>query len=280
MQRRSGFTLIELAVVLVVIGLILGGVLAGQSVIRSAQINRVLSDATQYRTVINQFKDQYEYLPGDYPNAVDAWGDDTTLCSDGNGTNNGTPGACNGNGNGLIDYTAANNAAVASGTAEAFQVWRQLTLAGYLSGAYSGANGPNAAQNEAIAGVNSPSTALKASTFWIYSGWGMVPADSGVFYAGDYFNLMVFGGQRLASWPQGGIMTAAEAQQLDTKGDDGYPGLGSIRMMSASWADANIGYGCVTNDNGQTARYRLDVNEKVCILLFMNTFSAPLQSKL
>ena len=63
--KQSGFTLVELAIVLVIIGLIVSGVLVGQDLIRAAEIRSTLSQLERYNTSVNAFRDKYRYLPGD-----------------------------------------------------------------------------------------------------------------------------------------------------------------------------------------------------------------------
>jgi prepilin-type N-terminal cleavage/methylation domain-containing protein len=64
-HARKGFTLVELAIVLVVIGLLIGGVLVAQSMIQSAKINQLVSALGQYETATRNFKTTYNQIPGD-----------------------------------------------------------------------------------------------------------------------------------------------------------------------------------------------------------------------
>ncbi len=82
MRRQKGFTLVELAIVLVIIGLILGAILKGQGMIKNAKIKRVKSDIDSLVAAVYGYQDRYNYLPGDDP--VDRWGIGTT--GDGDGT--------------------------------------------------------------------------------------------------------------------------------------------------------------------------------------------------
>src|SRR5688572_2241904 len=74
---RAGFTLIELAIVLVVVGLVTGGIIMGKELIRQSELQSVISDIEHYERAINGFYAKYNYFPGDLPNAEDYWGSDT-----------------------------------------------------------------------------------------------------------------------------------------------------------------------------------------------------------
>ena len=112
---RKGFTLIELSIVLVVIGLVIGGILAGVDMVRSAELRKVIAETTAYKTAIYTFENKYGGLPGDIINA-------TTFF----------PTATNGNGNGHIDY-------LGGVVGEEYYAWQQLALAGLIEGTYTGA---------------------------------------------------------------------------------------------------------------------------------------------
>lgn len=73
-KRQSGFTLIEIAIVMVIIGLLLGGVLKGQEMITNARIKNVTNDFEGISAAIFSYQDRYNALPGDDPNAAARWG--------------------------------------------------------------------------------------------------------------------------------------------------------------------------------------------------------------
>jgi prepilin-type N-terminal cleavage/methylation domain-containing protein len=91
--QKKGFTLVELSIVLVIIGLLIGGVLKGQSMIENAKVKRVMSDVDSLVSATYSYQDKFNALPGDDASTVAA-----------NGVANGAA-ACAvvGNGNGLID---------------------------------------------------------------------------------------------------------------------------------------------------------------------------------
>lgn len=64
-SRQSGFTLIEIAIVLVIIGLLLGGVMKGQTMVQNAKIKRMATDTQSVQSAINSYVDSYWQLPGD-----------------------------------------------------------------------------------------------------------------------------------------------------------------------------------------------------------------------
>jgi prepilin-type N-terminal cleavage/methylation domain-containing protein len=69
-KQQAGFTLIELAIVLVIIGLLLGGVLKGQELINSAKVKNLANDFKNTQVYIYGYQDKYKSLPGDDPTAV------------------------------------------------------------------------------------------------------------------------------------------------------------------------------------------------------------------
>jgi len=115
MRKQSGFTLIEIAIVLVIIGLLLGGILKGQELINSAKVKSL---ATDFRTVpvfIYGYQDKFRSLPGDDSAAT------THLVSGGSAITNG-------NGNGIIDGSWDDT------SGEAFNFWQHVRLAGLAPG--------------------------------------------------------------------------------------------------------------------------------------------------
>ena len=83
-KKQRGFTLVEIAIVLVIIGLLLGGVLKGQEMVTNARIKRVVSDISSVSAAVLAYQDRYQQLPGD-DSGADAHFGTTGNSGDGNG---------------------------------------------------------------------------------------------------------------------------------------------------------------------------------------------------
>ena len=73
MRKQEGFTLVEIAIVLVIIGLLLGGILKGQEMITQAKIKNVIADMSGVSAAMYGYQDRYRALPGDDKNAPTRW---------------------------------------------------------------------------------------------------------------------------------------------------------------------------------------------------------------
>src|SRR5438309_2988309 len=90
-KRQQGFTLVEIAIVLVIIGLLLGGILKGQEMITQAKIKNVIADFSGVSAAYHGYQDRYRAIPGDDPNADTRWTAPTAATKgDGNGVVDGT----------------------------------------------------------------------------------------------------------------------------------------------------------------------------------------------
>src|SRR5882724_4200087 len=87
-STEAGFTLVEIAIVLVIIGLLLGGILKGQEMITQAKIKNVINDFNGITVAITSYQDRYRALPGDDKNAAARWTIQTPASGDGDGVIN------------------------------------------------------------------------------------------------------------------------------------------------------------------------------------------------
>ncbi len=119
-NAQRGFTLVEIAIVLVIIGLLLGGILKGQEMITQAKIKNVIADFSGISAAYHGYQDRYRAIPGDDPNAATRWTTPTAATA--------------GNGNGVVAGTYNNGGAACAATVEACSWWDHLRRAGFVSG--------------------------------------------------------------------------------------------------------------------------------------------------
>jgi prepilin-type N-terminal cleavage/methylation domain-containing protein len=120
-RKQTGFTLVEIAIVLVIIGLLLGGVLKGQELIENAKIKSAAADLNGVTASYQSYIDRFKRLPGDD-------GPIATLTARGGNWNNVS---LAGNNNGVIAITQAQ---VFTGAGEGAAFWQHLKAAGFISG--------------------------------------------------------------------------------------------------------------------------------------------------
>jgi len=118
-RQQSGFTLVEIAIVLVIVGLLLGAVLKGQELIFNSKVKSTFSLGKEFAAAVNAYQDRYKALPGDDAQAAARFP-------------NANPVPTNGNGNGSIGATTMN--CLAGNVTENCQVFLHLRAGGFISG--------------------------------------------------------------------------------------------------------------------------------------------------
>jgi prepilin-type N-terminal cleavage/methylation domain-containing protein len=200
-ESQRGFTLVELAIVLVIIGLIIAAVLKGQELIVSARLKSTISDINAIRSATNTFRDKYGALPGDYVKAQARIGTPAGV----------TWSTCDGSidcdGDGVIS---------GSGIAdETLLFWNHLAAANMISGV-SPLGGPTI-------GDGIPSSPV---------GGGLTVRNELVINKTAHW--LTLGSA--AATPTG-VLDSEQALILDEKSDDGRPGTGSVRTVTDACTD-------------------------------------------
>ena len=218
--RQRGFTLIEMSIVLVIIGLIIGGILKGQELIESARIKNVINQIDIIRTASVAFQDRFNSLPGDYNQAI-------------------VSGAPTGNQDGIISSLTTYGADVATATkatGEEQYFFDQLIAANLLGGGAMLKSGGTTPTNFAGGTLPSPFP----SSAYPQSGVSMTYSS----HPGDATNAdaRVTNWLVMSKWSNTLVQTATtavvspqRAYQLDAKYDDGAPLGGNIRSSSTGW---------------------------------------------
>ena len=132
-RRQEGFTLVEIAIVLVIIGLLLGGILKGQEMITQAKIKNIINDFNGISAAIYSYQDRYRALPGDDLNAAGRWAG--TVSGNGDGQFGTPAGTCPAGANNYCTLLAA----APTAAQETNSFWWHLRLAGFVPGATTGA---------------------------------------------------------------------------------------------------------------------------------------------
>jgi prepilin-type N-terminal cleavage/methylation domain-containing protein len=243
-QKKSAFSLIELSIVLIIIGLLIAGVTGGASLIKSSELRSIMGEARAYATSINGFYTQFNYLPGDYAVAIGA--------------------SCVGDADGKIEF---NTACVTGAGGEGSNAWAQMLNAKVIdTNVILAAGGTPQVDSAAIStfGTYAPASKVKAS------GWALDYRLSGTAStafaneaAASAQNVIVLTGAIAAgtagtnnllgnttAGKSSVAIMATDALSIDAKIDDSNAGTGKVRGVSptvvaiATAADASGATNC------------------------------------
>lgn len=199
-NKQKGFTLVEIAIVLVIIGLLLGGILKGQELINSARVRNLADQNSGIQAAYYGFIDRYRQVPGDFGSvaASQAMGVTVVLPLAASTTD----------GNGQLDNTLE----------EAAAVWEQLAKSQFLGGGFTPATAVPASEAAYTSSRVGPSNA--------FNGALILTRNAG--YTGTAsirLNLHM-----------GRNVPVTIARELDVKVDDGLPNTGVLRLTDAATA--------------------------------------------
>ena len=258
-MKHSGFSLLELSIVIAILGLLAGGTMVGFELMRAASLRTVMAEMVQYEAAVVTFRDKYSAYPGDMPNATDKWGiaggttGSEAACQNTASyppANSNVAATCNGNGDGKI---------MTSTTVqfdETVRAWQHLKNAELVEGIFAGTvNGM--AQGDLLTKIVKPSRRQGVAYQFFtenktYLGGWLTNIPEGtasimVLRAGGTAPSTT--GPTLPPRIASNAFSPLDAYTIDEKLDDKKPGTGKI-FPNADTTN------CTSNTNALTAIYK------------------------
>lgn len=245
---QKGLTIVELAVIAAVMGLLIASTLGGFHLVNAAKLRKASAEFSNLALAVTEFKETYRSYPGDLPNAYDYWGG-TSPCTT---NSSGAVGSCNGDGDGYVEYNAGDPDGVPQ---EDLIAWMHLNLAELVPGSFTGQH--IAASTRYALGSNH-----MASDAYTTAGYLIVTEFSQRFLTrGLYLRLAELNS---SGYPWDGVMSAKDAYSIDVKLDDGEPSKGKLYAFRVPDS------ACVTASQTTSgpANYDLDDNTENCSLVY------------
>lgn len=229
--KKSAFSLIELSIVLIIIGLLIAGVTGGASLIKSSELRSVVTEARSWAVAVNGFYNQFDALPGDYSTVLG--------------------GSNTGDSDGTIEYVGGSG-----GTAfESRNAWVQLKAAAVLDSTVLSTATSVVSPSNAVTtfGVNLPASKIKSSGWdFDYASTQNVVVLTGAIAGGTSASLIA---QPYAT----GAITPTDALSIDAKFDDGVANNGKIRGVLTDCFSTTT-YETSTTTKACALSYQIDVN--------------------
>jgi prepilin-type N-terminal cleavage/methylation domain-containing protein len=236
--QNKAFSLVELAIVIMVIALLISGMTAGNHLVRQASIQTALKEIVTIQSAYNNFFETYSEIPGDFSVAYDYFAEeDDVIC--------GTASECNGDGDGKLEIQDKRNS-------EIFRAWQHLSISGLLKEEYSGVWGEE-----------------------LFVGQSKIRNGQYSFKYADKIaavNVLKLGSEiSVNENSEEGVLEPMEAFNMDKKVDDGKPNRGKVQAVD-SYLGGDIGVetnydrNCVLLASG---KYKVGYKEsKACALVF------------
>jgi len=208
--HKKGFTLVELSITLVIIGLLIAAITSGSHLIQAAKINKVISELSGHATAAYDFKDKYGFWPGDMPNATSFWEGTVTT---------------NGDGNEQINNDTKE---------ENLLAWYHLSKADFIPGDYTGTPGSGFKPK-----INVPPSAISDEAFYYIK---TVTID------GRYEEVIQLSSDG-AGDPDGSALTPEDARAIDKKIDPGDGLVANIGTLRSERGSDQTGTTCIDAGN-------------------------------
>jgi prepilin-type N-terminal cleavage/methylation domain-containing protein len=232
-MMNKAFSLVELSIVIIIIGLLISGVTVANSMIEQAKYRKIISEIGEIERSVKIFKAAYDALPGDFDKAYNYWGDEC-------GGNSYSEAGCNGNNDGLISTPTPS---------ERYRFWQHLKLAGIIDGVFTGVVHSGSRYNSLD---NSFPSAATRAYYYVWSG-----VQTGYWVVNNYnvhpYHNLHLNNATESTWgwleASDAPFTVEETRLLDMKFDDGAPLTGNM-FSSRGWTGGNWTPNCVDFTTG------------------------------
>ena len=241
-RSSKAFTLVELAIVITIIGLLIASVTAGTALVKQSKIRSVISEIQELKSAVDTFRNTYDYLPGDFPHASFHWGVQACRAQGANATY-----GANGDGDDQVHAVHSNPTAVPGkrdAIDEIFASWCHLYMAGLIK------HETIVMQNKwapswddpgkiaSIPGKYLPASKFgKGSAYILASFMTQYPLDRSNSMHPTNITLSIPG---LPLWNSDPALTPKQAYAIDKKVDDGKPNTGLYRVSENTNADCVV----------------------------------------
>lgn len=251
-QSRA-FTLVELSIVLVILGLLTGGILTGQSLIHAAELRSVTTQFNQYQAATQTFRDKYHALPGDMKNATKFWGVAHVTPATCRTTSSVGTETCDGNGNGTFNDD------------EMYRIWQHLSNAGLIEGHYTGTSNTGPAWGGITIDTNIPASRISNAGFLMRNHSAGDNSAEWIVPGTDAMNPVIQFGRSTGVNVEAPALSPEGAWNIDIKMDDGRPGMGIINGFKKTGTNNP---GCLTADAADAAEWDVSKRDILCAMAF------------
>jgi prepilin-type N-terminal cleavage/methylation domain-containing protein len=214
-QAERGFTLVELAIVMIIIGLLIGGILKGQELIANSRVTSTVAQVKGVDAAITTFRDQYNAMPGDLANTARLPACTAGMCAQA------------GDGDNLIENGGVDPGAAVGNATESAAAFVHLAAAGVMGGVQ-----PSAPAAAVATGTTNPAANIGGTLSLAYGNGTAATTGAilGPVPNGHYIVNLINPTTSAAT----GVVQAKTANNVDSKLDDGLPNTGSVRAGGAA----------------------------------------------